>query len=66
MKITVDLTLCQGHGRCVAVAPDFFDFADGAEQPSVLVETDTDEAQIALAQRAARACPERAIKVEDV
>jgi len=60
MKIKVDRDLCQGHGRCVIVAPELFAFADGEDQAHVFTENVPAESE-ALAERAARACPERAV-----
>lgn len=62
LRIKVDTTLCSGHARCAAVAPDIYILnddgyciADGVEVP---------EEYEALAKRGARACPERAISLE--
>jgi ferredoxin len=59
LKIKVDTSLCSGHARCAAIAGDIYRLddngyciADGDSVP---------EGQEALAQRGARACPERAI-----
>ena len=58
-KIKIVRSRCAGHARCAALAPTLFALdqegyiaVDGFDVPS------GDEA---LAQRAARACPERAI-----
>ena len=61
--IKVDKGLCSGHARCAAVAPAIYELDDvgylSFEQRSV------PDVQKALAVRGARACPERAITVED-
>jgi ferredoxin len=62
MKVSVDSALCQGHNRCVAVAPDLFDtdregFASPAGDGTVTSE------QAENAELAADNCPEMAIRV---
>jgi len=61
MKVVVDQKKCSGHARCAAVAPEFYELdsdgyiAFGEKQVPAGLE--------AVAQRGARACPERAITV---
>ena len=60
MRIRVDRALCQGHNRCVAVAPGLFDiddegFASAAGDGTVSPE------QADLAELAIDNCPEQAI-----
>lgn len=63
MKIKVDHTLCQGHARCYALAPAIFTLDDaGYILPGDIL---VPEGQEVLAQRGARACPERALAVAD-
>jgi len=50
-----------GHNRCVVLAPDLFD-ADDDGYAILKRDPQTDEEKV-LAQRAARACPERAITI---
>jgi len=64
MKIRVDLGRCQGHNRCLAVAPELFDVDD---QGYALVLNDgqvpdqaTEQAELAVDN-----CPERAIELDD-
>jgi len=64
MKLTVDWDICQGHGRCVMVAPEFLDFQEGEDKPTVIV-SDISESQKSLAQRACRSCPERALLLQE-
>jgi ferredoxin len=63
VSIKVDKTRCTGHARCAAVAPEIYELDDvgylGFEQRTVPAE------QRAQAVRGARACPERAITVDD-
>ena len=61
MKITIERSNCVGHARCAAIAPDLF-LLD-AEGYIAIDGFDVPEGQEALAQRGARACPERVIKV---
>jgi ferredoxin len=63
LKIIVDTKLCSGHARCAVIAPDIYTLdesgyciADGK-----LVSPEDE----ALARRGARACPERAITLQD-
>jgi ferredoxin len=62
-RIKIDRSRCAGHARCAAVAPALFTLdsegyiaTEGFEVP---------EGEEALAKRAARACPERVITVEE-
>jgi ferredoxin len=62
-RIKVDRSRCAGHARCEAIAPGLFTLdsegyiaTEGFEVP---------EGEEALAKRAARACPERVITVEE-
>jgi ferredoxin len=64
MRVTVDDTLCQGHNRCSAVAPDLFvlddhGFASAAADGTVPTGRRED------AHLAADNCPELAILIED-
>ena len=62
MHISVDYTLCEGHGQCLLAAPDLFDLPDGAEQVVVL-DAEPPESQRDRAVRAAAMCPALAIRV---
>ena len=64
MKIRVDDSRCEGHGRCYALAPDLFepdDIGNGHEigDGSVAPEQEHN-ARLAVAN-----CPERAITMEE-
>jgi ferredoxin len=63
MKVLVDVAKCQGHARCVAVAPDLFTLNDDGfnDQP----EWPVPPGQEALATRAVRACPERVLSISE-
>jgi ferredoxin len=63
MKIHVDPALCQGHNRCVALAPALFDiddegFASAAGDGIVSLE------QVDLVELAIDNCPEQAITLD--
>ena len=63
MRVAVDAELCQGHGRCYALAPTVYrPDAEGynaarGQVIAVAAERDT------LARRGAKACPEAALAV---
>ncbi|HEY6869123.1 MAG TPA: ferredoxin [Novosphingobium sp.] len=61
MKIRVVPGRCNGHARCAAVAPEIYKLDDDGY--IAMEETQVDVADQALAQRGARACPERAIEI---
>ena len=64
MKVIANQSLCSGHARCAAVAPEVFELNDdgyiGFDEKDVPPEL------VAAARRGVRACPERALTlVED-
>ena len=63
MRITLDSNLCQGHGRCYALAADLFD-TDDEGYAVLLVSGDVPPELEALATLAADNCPEFAITVQ--
>lgn len=63
MRIVIDASACNGHGRCYSLVPELFEddeFGNGQVRGDGTVS----DAQLALAQRAIAACPERAISLE--
>ena len=64
MHITIDYSLCQGHGQCLLAAPDVFDIPDGADQVVVL-NPDPPEADRDRVIRAAAMCPAMAITLTE-
>jgi ferredoxin len=63
MKISIDVGLCTGHGRCYALTPTLFvdderGFGQVKGDGTVAPELEHD------AQRAVRSCPENAITIE--
>lgn len=65
--IDVDLTKCQGHGKCYMVAPSFFDFADdhGRARFTAGPIDPLDRESMEKAKAAVRACPEYALSLRD-
>jgi ferredoxin len=61
MKIKADNSLCSGHARCAAMAPDIFtldsDGYVGFSEKEIMAD------QLSLALRGVRACPERALSL---
>lgn len=62
MRVTVDATLCVGHGRCYALAPEVFG-PDDVGHAEVLV-SEVDGVLAEQARLGEQNCPERAIRVE--
>ena len=64
MKIHVDETRCEGHGRCYSLAPDLIasdDLGNGHEIGDGAVRPDQEHnARLAVAN-----CPERAVVLEE-
>ena len=67
-RICVDTDLCQGHGVCAAEAPELFRVTDQGQIYDTVdpVATEIGEDQLALAQRAARYCPNGVIRIEAI
>ncbi|MEQ8441318.1 MAG: ferredoxin [Alphaproteobacteria bacterium] len=61
MKIKVDMSLCELHGQCVFLASDVFSIEDD----NLIYNAAPDEALRDKVEKAARACPQLAIKIED-
>lgn len=62
MKVSVDATLCVGHGRCYVLAPDVFAPDDFGHADVRVHEVDGVLAE--QARLGEQNCPERAIRVE--
>lgn len=63
IRVRVDEALCQGHGRCYAVATELFepdDIGNGHPVGDGAVATD----QRSIAELAVANCPEKAITIE--
>jgi ferredoxin len=64
MRVHVDETRCQGHGRCYDLAPDLFEpdeIGNSHERNDGIVPTGSEQ----LARRAVLNCPERAITITE-
>jgi ferredoxin len=61
-RLGVDREACRGAGQCVFNAPDLFD-QDEQEGLVVLLRSVPSAEQLALAERAVAACPNRAISL---
>lgn len=64
MRVTVDLSRCQGYANCVATSPDIFDLDDDSGQAIVLISEPPSELHEA-ARAAAVNCPVQAIVTEE-
>jgi ferredoxin len=62
MRIHVDAAVCEGHGECVAVAPQFFDLGDDDGAVHVIGQPSDHDAE-ALARGAESVCPVGAISL---
>jgi ferredoxin len=62
IRVDIDLSRCEGHGRCMVSAPQVFDYNDVTSQAYVLAEGVLDSNR-AVILRAAQDCPEGAIIV---
>lgn len=63
MKVHVDPARCRGHARCVALAPDAFQFLD-LEDRAVVDDAGVARTDVALLLESEQECPERAITVQ--
>jgi ferredoxin len=63
VKVRVDAALCQGHGRCYALAPDVFEADDHGH--CVVPEPEVTGDREAKARAGAENCPEDAITLEE-
>jgi ferredoxin len=63
-RVTIDSSKCQGHGRCVLIAPTHFDMDDDGFG-TVLADGTVDDADSADIDEAILSCPEDAIRLSD-
>lgn len=61
-RVSIDPGKCQGHGRCVLIAPAYFDMDDTGF--GVVLRGRVDDADRADIDEAVLSCPEHAIAVE--
>lgn len=65
MRVVLDSELCQGHGRCYALAPDLFDSDDDGYGFVIPADGVVPEGLEDAARLAADNCPEFAITIEE-
>jgi ferredoxin len=63
LKVKVKPGICQGHARCAALAPNFFELDDLGFV--AFEEKQLSAGDEAIVRRAVRACPERALILEE-
>ena len=63
MKAKIDGELCTGHGRCCAVAPEFYQLDDNGYNANRGKTVDVPAGLQAAARLGAARCPERAIRI---
>ena len=63
MRVTVDTSLCQGHGLCTFTAQDVFDIDDSGH--AVVLVEDIPQALRQEIHVAVESCPERAISINE-
>ena len=64
MRVSLDATRCQGHGRCYSLAPALFD-SDELGNGFVIGDGSVPRDLFDLARLAAANCPEHAISIEE-
>jgi ferredoxin len=62
--VTIDSERCQGHCRCVSLAPDLFD-ADDMGYGVVIGDGSVQPEQVERARLAVNNCPEYAVELID-
>lgn len=63
MRVVIDQELCEGHGQCIAAAPEVFAFdGDGF---TVVLQDPVDPATDGAARTATRRCPVGALQIEE-
>lgn len=62
MKVDVDLTICQGHGRCYLLVPEVFEPADDYGHARAYADVDVADAALRTkVGNAIKSCPEYAL-----
>lgn len=61
MRVVVNYDLCEGHGRCVLIAPEVFALRED-DQSHVLIEHPGEELRPKV-EKAVRLCPRQAISL---
>lgn len=65
MRVSVDGTKCQGHNRCMVLAPDIFEVDDLGFAHVPADKQLVTEDRLEAARAAARNCPEMAISLSE-
>jgi ferredoxin len=63
MRVTVDLSRCQGYGNCVSAAPEVFDLADNGL--AVVLDAEPGDERRDEIEQAMKLCPVAAIELQD-
>lgn len=64
MRVSADISLCQGHQLCLGEAPDIFGFDREGDHVVILV-AEPDESRRAEVATAVRYCPAFALYLEE-
>lgn len=64
MRLTIDVTRCEGHGRCYDLAPALFRPDDEGHADLIEPAEEVPKADEANALAAVRNCPEQALTLE--
>ena len=64
MRVTVDLSRCQGYANCVTTAPEIFDLDDDSGQ-AVVLTPEVGPEHLDAARQAVDMCPAQAISLVD-
>ncbi|MGE0321913.1 MAG: cytochrome P450 [Polyangiaceae bacterium] len=64
-RLEIDGQLCQGHAVCMGEAPELFFVGDGNDALGEVKVAHPTEAQLTAARKAARLCPNSAIRIID-
>ena len=65
MRISIDPSLCQGHGRCYDLAPDLFGEDDEGYGTVLVPDGEVPDGEEDDARLAADNCPEAAVLVHE-
>lgn len=63
MRIVIDHSLCEGHARCMETVPEVFEVRD--DDRSYVLLDEVPETLRAKVERAVKACPRAAIRIEE-
>jgi ferredoxin len=63
MRMTIDVDICTGHGRCYVVSPDLFSPDEEGYCAQRGTELEVTKERRQAATLAAQSCPERAIRI---